>query len=236
MCDAVLPMTTGTYCVFSFCCALKFADFFFILFLSVPVICMKPQGIKSLFQQFPPVLTAVLRRSNTSGLPHSMFPKHTHFPLLLCGTSVSLGWCFCVSDTAPGSARAAFLEYLLSTPGNSCSINQHRACLCYTGGWLSHQGLIKQEGDDEPWGWWEIFQLLMEVAATWKCPKVQVQLSWEKYTKFVSQVIISFSNLCVLNIIHLDFLLRNRKFTLRNNDFTSQKPQCLSGFLLIKAL
>lgn len=61
----------------------------------------------------------------------------------------------------------------------------------------------------------------MEVAATWKCPKVRVQLSWEKYTKFVSQVIISFSNLCVLNIIQLDFLLRNRKFTLRNNDFTS---------------
>lgn len=51
---------------------------------------MKLQGIKSLIQQFPPVLTAVLRRSNTCGLPHSMFPTHTHFPLLLCGTSVCL--------------------------------------------------------------------------------------------------------------------------------------------------
>lgn len=37
---------------------------------------------------------------------------------------------------------------------------------------------------------------------------------------FVSQVIISFGNLWLLNKMQLDFLLRNRKFILKNNDFT----------------
>lgn len=99
----------------------------FFLFLSVPVICMKPQGIESLVQQFPPVLTAVLRRSNTCGLPRSAFPPHTLSSDPLWHLCLSLGWCFCVSDTAPGSARAAFLEYLFSTPGNSCSIKPARS-------------------------------------------------------------------------------------------------------------
>lgn len=44
----------------------------------------------------------------------------------------------------------------------------------------------------------------------------------------VSQVIISFGDLCLLNKIQLDFLLRNRKFLLKNNDFTRWKLQCLS--------
>lgn len=200
-------------------------------------------GEACLHNSFPAVLSAIMLRNKTYGLLDSVFssgtsplsaPLSASLPAFWSVDTVSLAqWQLSISLLS----ETHFPKVAVGFPSiyYSCGIKPagRQTLLCR---WLIVTlGFNKVGGRQEIMGVTRSLSAANASGCHLQVAKSTGSAVLRNLSGFVSQVIISFGNFCLINKIQMDFLLRNRKFILKNNSFTRWKLQWLSDFLPIKS-